>query len=273
MNQGLTLTSSTTFFSLAEIYAFSAKERDVETGLSYFGARYYSSDLSIWMSVDPMSDKYPSLSPYVYCADNPVRLVDPDGEEVIFLNEAARKKVNALIDKNSPDYNKAYARKFKILDNSRTKYCFKEVEGDGKTNGIVSPNSDENIMVLFSEGGGRTSTRCGFSKKYATLFEETFHAVDFEKGRLNLGKSTCRDEARAWKFATKAPGTSFRCGPNNKDLSLANCFRSKSITSLARILHDGYTGTIFDVFGRAHEYIIHEMNDKTKGLYHNKPIK
>ena len=66
---------------LAESYTFSAKERDSETGLSYFGSRYYSSDLSIWLSVDPMSAKYPSLSPYVYCADNPVRLVDPDGED------------------------------------------------------------------------------------------------------------------------------------------------------------------------------------------------
>ena len=63
-------------------HTFSAKERDTETGLSYFGSRYYSSDLSIWLSVDPMSDKYPSLSPYVYCADNPVKLVDPNGEEI-----------------------------------------------------------------------------------------------------------------------------------------------------------------------------------------------
>ena len=62
-------------------YTFSAKEKDSETGLSYFGSRYYSSDLSVWLSVDPMSDKYPSLSPYVYCADNPVRCVDPNGEE------------------------------------------------------------------------------------------------------------------------------------------------------------------------------------------------
>ncbi|MCQ2275511.1 MAG: RHS repeat-associated core domain-containing protein [Bacteroidales bacterium] len=62
-------------------YAFLAKERDTETGLSYFGARYYSSNLSIWLSVDPMSDKYPSLSSYVYCADNPVKLVDPNGED------------------------------------------------------------------------------------------------------------------------------------------------------------------------------------------------
>ncbi|MBQ4478998.1 MAG: RHS repeat-associated core domain-containing protein [Bacteroidales bacterium] len=62
-------------------YTFSAKEKDVETGLSYFGSRYYSSDLSIWLSVDPMSAKYPSLSPYTYCADNPVKLVDPNGED------------------------------------------------------------------------------------------------------------------------------------------------------------------------------------------------
>ena len=60
-------------------YAFSAKERDAETGLSYFGARYYSSDLSIWLSVDPMSDKYPSTSPYAYCRNNPVIMIDANG--------------------------------------------------------------------------------------------------------------------------------------------------------------------------------------------------
>ncbi len=60
---------------------FTGKERDSETGFSYFGARYYDSDLMTgWLSVDPMADKYPSLSPYAYCAWNPVKLVDPDGE-------------------------------------------------------------------------------------------------------------------------------------------------------------------------------------------------
>ena len=61
-------------------HTFSAKERDAETGLSYFGARYYSSDLSIWLSIDPMSDKYPSTSPYAYCRNNPIMLIDPNGE-------------------------------------------------------------------------------------------------------------------------------------------------------------------------------------------------
>ena len=59
------------------------KERDSETGFSYFGARYYDSDiLTSWLSVDPMADKYPSLSPYNYCAWNPIRLVDPDGRKM-----------------------------------------------------------------------------------------------------------------------------------------------------------------------------------------------
>ena len=63
--------------------SFTGKERDSETGFSYFGARYYDSDiLTGWLSVDPMADKYPGLSPYAYCAWNPVRLVDPDGREI-----------------------------------------------------------------------------------------------------------------------------------------------------------------------------------------------
>ncbi len=36
----------------------------------------------MWLSVDPMADKYPSLSPYNYCAWNPVKLVDPDGRDI-----------------------------------------------------------------------------------------------------------------------------------------------------------------------------------------------
>lgn len=60
------------------------KEKDSETGYHYFGARYYNSDLSLWLSVDPMSDKYPSLSPYNYCAWNPMKLVDPDGNKIVF---------------------------------------------------------------------------------------------------------------------------------------------------------------------------------------------
>ena len=76
--------------------SFTGKERDSETGFSYFGARYYDSDiLTGWLSVDPLADKYPSLSPYAYCAWNPVKLVDPDGEDFkVVINE--RKKTMTI---------------------------------------------------------------------------------------------------------------------------------------------------------------------------------
>jgi RHS repeat-associated protein len=63
-------------------YKFNAKEIDNETGLYYYGARYYDPRVSIWLGVDPMGEKYPSLSPYVYTADNPVLYIDPDGREI-----------------------------------------------------------------------------------------------------------------------------------------------------------------------------------------------
>jgi RHS repeat-associated protein len=64
-------------------FHFTGKELDAETGYSYFGARYLDHTLTTtWMSVDPMADKYPSISPYAYCAWNPVKLVDPEGCEV-----------------------------------------------------------------------------------------------------------------------------------------------------------------------------------------------
>ena len=65
-----------------ERFTFTGKERDEETGFGYFGARYMDHELMTgWLSVDPFSDKYPSISPYAYCAWNPIKLVDPDGRD------------------------------------------------------------------------------------------------------------------------------------------------------------------------------------------------
>jgi RHS repeat-associated protein len=60
-------------------FTFSGKEKDEETGYSYFGSRYYNADISIWLSVDPLSDQYPSHSGYNYVMNNPVMLIDPNG--------------------------------------------------------------------------------------------------------------------------------------------------------------------------------------------------
>ena len=70
-------------FGYSERFTFTGKEKDEETGYGYFGARYMDHELmTMWLSVDPMADKYPSISPYAYCAWNPIRLIDPDGREM-----------------------------------------------------------------------------------------------------------------------------------------------------------------------------------------------
>jgi len=54
-------------------YLFNAKELDEETGLYYYGASYYDPRTSLWLSTDPMELKYPNISTYAYCANNPIK--------------------------------------------------------------------------------------------------------------------------------------------------------------------------------------------------------
>ncbi|MBL7960940.1 RHS repeat-associated core domain-containing protein [bacterium] len=68
---------------------FTGKERDAESGLDYFGARYYNSEIGRWVSVDPALSTRPqdflmehglySLSAYQYVRGNPINRFDPDG--------------------------------------------------------------------------------------------------------------------------------------------------------------------------------------------------
>ena len=67
-------------------YKFNGKELDAETGLYYYGARYYNPATALWLGVDPLASKYPSVSPYVYCVSNPIKYVDPDGRKIYLIH-------------------------------------------------------------------------------------------------------------------------------------------------------------------------------------------
>ena len=57
-----------------------------------------------WLSVDPLSDRYPGISPYAYAAWNPIKYVDPDGREKhVFHN-----KIESYAAKNFKDDNGIY---------------------------------------------------------------------------------------------------------------------------------------------------------------------
>ena len=61
-------------------YKFNGKQFDEETGLYYYGARYMNPVISLWYGVDPMQEKSPFISTYVYTFNNPVHFIDPNGK-------------------------------------------------------------------------------------------------------------------------------------------------------------------------------------------------
>ena len=92
----------------------------------YFGARYYASDLSVWLSVDPLSDEYPSTSPYMYVAGNPVKYIDPTGmnlDEYVFDSDG--NFTGEVVEKKGDDYGVIVNS-----DGSRTKFSFADPTND-----------------------------------------------------------------------------------------------------------------------------------------------
>ncbi len=149
-------------------YKFSGKEKDEETSYSYFGARYYMSDVSIWLSVDPLAEKYPSMSPFMYCAGNPIMLIDPDGRDIDPTEEAwsvMNESFKATLGENNPfSYNE---------NTGKVDYDKNKIQGDVKPvqqevidhykslvedhNYQVNVSVVENDEQFMDENGNKTS--------------------------------------------------------------------------------------------------------------------
>ena len=138
------------------------KERDEETGYGYFGARYMDYGLlTSFISVDRYADKYPFISPYAYCAWNPVKLVDPDGNEAIDNDDWYK-------DKNGHVHWDANVHSQKDLKNGE--------EYLGKTVMMTAEGSDE---VTYGDQYGHTHASVPLREisisETLTDFERTMH--------------------------------------------------------------------------------------------------
>ena len=210
-------------------HTFSAKERDAETGLSYFGARYYSGDLSIWLSVDPQAAKYPSLSPYVYCADNPVRLVDPNGEEI---SEHIDKYGNIIAHFNDGD-NSVYLHKDGTTkaDIEAQQKRLNNTGGNGIKVGELGGNIDQSSFfgnkLENSAQYARKMKEMGIVDRYLSYFEKVKPTGDWD-----LKSNTKTIWGVAWEH-DKGKYTTFSC----------EYFSGATAADVGNF-HAGYTGVI-----------------------------
>lgn len=78
--------------SLNNPFKFNGKELDSETGLYYYGARYYDPRISLFISVDPLAEQ--TMTPYQYTYQNSINLVDPTGNLNVGISHFVRNNNN-----------------------------------------------------------------------------------------------------------------------------------------------------------------------------------
>ncbi len=204
-------------------YYFNAKELDEETGLYYYGARYLDPAGTRWLSADPMLEKYVGMSPYNYCAGNPVKLVDEDGREftdvaeclISSLEDKIKERIENIdnkktkwwtFDKKRLDVDRKECEdalaEFKTMRESDQVYdvrLFDKAyahEGEVETIGKVGYDREKNQFVIF------ISEPIDFSKSYndfSSLVHELKHGYQFEVGKLSFKYDPEKNETIVFK--------------------------------------------------------------------------
>jgi RHS repeat-associated protein len=197
-------------------FGFNGMYKDNELkgiGNSYdFGARIYDSRIGRWLSLDPLAAKYPDLSPYAFVANNPIRLIDPDGRDIkdALLKgtpyETVFKKVTDLdvMKEYFAPFQKSTKVNYTLEYNPTPQYprsagqTYDAKRGSSKTNynSIVGGTG-------ISVGGGYKYTLSEIGRA-TTVIHETFHAVIFKQ--INDGgikKKTLRGDDQEHNYLAK----------------------------------------------------------------------
>ena len=126
---------------------FQSKEWSGEKGLTLydFGARRYDPSTGKWISQDPLAEKYYAHSPYLFCAANPMRFVDPTGESTYVkrLEDGTYEVVDGVLDDDLNVYvvhsqNNQYIREYSIGTTAFLKSFYNEDSGSWENGSIIN---------------------------------------------------------------------------------------------------------------------------------------
>ena len=138
-------------------HTFSAKEKDSESGYTYFGARYYSDNIMMWLSVDPMSDERPNVSPYSYCQNNPIGRVDTWGmlDDEWSIDKATGKITwlndNKHYDANGNEVDKLFNSRGESIDVTKGTLNQNQPQSSYQSYGFSDVNEAENFYYFCAQ--------------------------------------------------------------------------------------------------------------------------
>ncbi len=124
-------------------WKYNGKEEQDELDLGWYdyGARMYDAALGRWGSIDPLSDKYHSISPFAYVANNPIKFIDPDGRKIKFANGVSKKFKRQFAEAVQFLNENGAAGILAQLESSETIFLINQSEDgsffDGETNTIL----------------------------------------------------------------------------------------------------------------------------------------
>ena len=196
----------------------SGKEEQViggnDLGVLDFGARHYDPWLARWTTQDPMAGKYTNLSPYSYCAENPVNIVDLDGMALDDYS-VSRNGYISLIRKTEDDFDRLFISYSEYGPNIQNHLTIKDREllsSLEKTYSLDSASNEE-----FS------SVKSTNKKELFALFKFLADNTDVEwvihKGGndYSLGTKHSKDNAGSWdNYILFYPESSIHSHPNIK---------------------------------------------------------
>ncbi|MDA3616115.1 RHS repeat-associated core domain-containing protein, partial [Polluticaenibacter yanchengensis] len=145
-------------------YGFNGKENDNEISGEGnnldFGARIYDSRLARWLSVDAKAGKYPSISAYAFCLNNPIVFIDPDGNDVILFDQKGNKV--ATITKAGTVIEKGMENSAILKSYVATKAYFKGTSAEADFTDFENASKILNIKETSKPEGAANFQNSGF---------------------------------------------------------------------------------------------------------------
>jgi RHS repeat-associated protein len=143
---------------------FTGKERDSETSLDYFGARYYGGGMGRFVSVDPLLNSGRPNDPqswnrYTYGLNNPLAVVDPTGlYDVSNTCAADDKKCNKQFQQHAKDLKKGLENLQKQVDNMKDGPEKTRLENSLKALGTEGDHNGVDVAFGPAKGGAAATT-------------------------------------------------------------------------------------------------------------------